>query len=59
MQPYDIQEFCRQYLRDEFNPDRDLELKIKATAFENGIDRHQVLDVLAVELRDKLLTLTS
>lgn len=55
MVPYDIQEFCRSYVRDEFRPPPDLEVKIKECAYQNALDRHSVLDVLAVELRDQLL----
>ena len=56
MVPYDIQEFCRSYVRDEFQPTPKQEAKIKACAYDNALDRHQVFDVLAVELRDQLLS---
>ena len=52
---YDIQEFCFDYVRNEFKPDTDQEAAIKECAFQNGIDTQSVLDVLAVELRDVLL----
>lgn len=55
MVPYDIQEFCYGHVRDEFRPSPELEVKIKQCAYENALDRYSVLDVLAVELRDKLL----
>ena len=55
--PFDIQDFCMRYVHHEFHPSADLEAKIKSCAYENGIDSKQVLDVLAIELRDKLLTL--
>ena len=51
---YEIQEFCFRYVR-EFTPDAEQDAKIKDCAFENGIDVASVLDVLAVELRDRLL----
>lgn len=53
--PYTIQEACFKYIADEFQPDADMEAKIRSCAFENGIDRDQVVRVLAVELRDQLL----
>ena len=55
MAPYDIQEFCRSYVRDEFRPSPELEVKIKECAYQNALDRQSVLDVLMVELRDQLL----
>lgn len=55
MVPYDIQEFCRSYVRDEFRPPPELEVKIKECAYQNALDRQSVLDVLMVELRDQLL----
>ena len=51
---YEIQEFCFNYVR-KFTPDAEQDAKIKDCAFENGIDIQGVLDVLAVELRDRLL----
>ena len=53
--PYTIQEACFTYVADEFQPDAGMEAKIRACAFENGIEREQVVRVLAVELRDQLL----
>lgn len=55
MVPYDIQEFCRSYVRDEFRPPPELEAQIKECAYEYGLDRLAVLDVLVIELRDQLL----
>ena len=53
---YTIQETCFEYVDDEkFQPDADMEAKIRSCAFENGIDREQVIKVLAIELRDQLL----
>lgn len=52
---YEIQEFCFSYMRDEFKPDPEQDAQIKDCAFENGIDIQGVLDVLAIELRDRLL----
>ena len=56
MVAYDIQEFCRTYVYNEFQPTQDQEEKIKACAYDNALDRREVLDVLAIELRDVLLS---
>ena len=55
MVPYDIQEFCRLYVRDDYEPSQEMEESIKACAYEHGLDRQQVLDVLAIALRDRLI----
>ena len=54
-QPYDIQELCTAYVREEFQPTAELDAQIKACAYEGSIKREQVLEVLAIELRDVLL----
>ena len=54
-QPYEIQEFCFEYVKQQFSPDGDLDVKIGASAYENGIKRDEVLNVLAIELRDALI----
>ena len=56
-QPYEIQEICFEHVRKEFEPEGDLDSKIGMAAYENGIKRDEVLDVLAIELRDALLSL--
>lgn len=56
-QPYEIQEFCFSYVKEEYEPDPDLSSKIGMAAYENGIDKDGVLDVLAIELRDALIHL--
>ena len=55
MSPYDIQEFCFDYIRDEHKPNAEDEKRIKDCAYDNGLDRDDVMDVLAIMLRDKLL----
>ena len=52
---YSIQELCLEYVRGEFEPEEDLEIRIRLTAFENGLKREQILDVIAIELRDRLM----
>ena len=54
-QPYEIQNICFDYVKEEFNPTDKQEAKIGMCAYENAVDRDQVLNVLAVELRDVLL----
>ena len=54
--PDEIQDFCFGYVNgDEFQPDNAFDTAIKITAYENGVDRTGVLDVLAITLRDELL----
>ena len=55
LQPYEIQELCFDYIRKEYEPPDPVKALILACAFDNGIDRNQVLNVLAIELRDRLL----
>ena len=52
--PDEIQEFCFTYVYDEYRPDSELERAINVSAYENGIDTSQILDVLAIVLRDVL-----
>lgn len=56
MQPYDVQEFCKYHIHDVFKPDEEQDAKIKACAFDHGLEDRQVLDVLVVLLRDELLS---
>ena len=51
--PYEVQEFCLEYVKKEDILSE--EMQVKTSAFENGIQKEQVLRVLAVELRDNLL----
>lgn len=55
--PYEVQEMCRDYVHDKFDPAPELESKLKQVAYENGIDSEQVLDVLMVVLRDVILAM--
>lgn len=55
--PYEIQEFCFEYVSsDEFRPSDDLTVAIETCAYDHGIDDDQVRTVLAITLRDELLT---
>lgn len=53
--PYDVQEACFAYIRGEYEAPDDVKALILQCAFDNGIGREQVLDVIAIELRDRLL----
>ena len=56
MLPYEVQELCFKYMNgDEFVPRDDVRTLILQCAFDKGLKREQVLDVIAIELRDRLL----
>ena len=56
MLPYEVQELCFNYMNgDEFVPHDDVRTLILQCAFDKGLKRKQVLDVIAIELRDRLL----
>jgi hypothetical protein len=54
-QPYEIQEACFDYVGENVLTAEHL-ADFKACAYENGIEIKGVLDVLAVELRDEILS---
>ena len=56
-QPYEIQEMSFEFASNEYDPPDDVEALIKACAYDNGLKRQQVLDVLAIVWRDKLLAM--
>lgn len=53
--PYEIQDLSFEYVKNEFEPTEEQEVEIRTCAYEKGVKRDIVLDVLAVELRDVLL----
>jgi len=53
--PYEVQEFCLEYVNGEDVLSEEMQQKVKTSAYGNGIAKEQVLRVLAVELRDQLL----
>ena len=55
--PYEIQDACFKYVKETFAPDDEQLVELQACAYEKGIKLEAVLDVLAVELRDRLLAL--
>ena len=56
---YEVQEFCMNYMRNEYAPTADEDQSFKECADEHDIKLEQVLDVCALELRDRLLRLLS
>ena len=52
---YEVQELCFDFVKDEYTPRDEVKHLILACASENGIDKEQVLRVIAVELRDRIL----
>ena len=56
-QDYQIQKFSFDYVRK--NLEEKLQIKVEICAYERGLVKSDVLDVLAVELRDELLSLKS
>ena len=57
MRPFEIQEFCSDFLRSNYSATSDQGLKIRACAYEYALTRNEVLNVLMVELRDELFRL--
>ena len=53
-EPYEVQGMCFEYAKN-FQPEGDMERMIQTIAYENGIKREAVLDVLALELSDRLI----
>ena len=53
---YEIEEFCFQYTRGEPLLSEEMNQKVKKIAYEKGVTKRDVLDVLALELRDELIT---
>lgn len=56
MSAYDIQSHAFQYAK-KYRYEEDMDARIKQCAFEKGIDRDDVIDVLGIKLRDRLLSL--
>ena len=53
MQPFQVDEFCVEYVKTELT--EDLKKRVAACAYEFGIDKEGVRSVLRVVLRDELL----
>ena len=54
-QPYEIHDICFDYVQDELQPSPEMEVAIRSCAYENGVKYDDVLEVMAIELRDRLL----
>ena len=52
---YEIQEFCFEYVREDFTPDNELNKKLQECAYRRGATVDDLKEVLAVELRDAML----
>lgn len=52
---YEVYEFCVKFVKNEFKPNEEQEARLRKVAYDRGIDREKVLEVLTVELRDELL----
>ena len=55
---YEIQEYCKEFVKLRHTFSKEQDTLMKNSAYENGIKRDQVLNVLAIELRDRLLEIT-
>lgn len=56
-QDYEIHEACFGYCHvDRFKADAETEVAIRLCAYRNGVQREGVLEVLAITLRDELLS---
>ena len=56
---YGVQEFCINFMRAEYKLTTKQDQSFKKCAYEHGIKLEQVLDVCAVELRDRLLHISN
>ena len=54
--PHQIARLCRDYVNDTFEPTAEQLDRFEAAAYEEGITRSEVFQVIAVELRDHLLS---
>lgn len=53
--PYEIQNFCLDYVTKGLELTPSMDQQVKSCAYENGITKRQVLEVFAIELRDELI----
>lgn len=54
-QPYEIHDNCFDYVQNKLQPSPEMEVAIHSCAFENGVKYEDVLEVMAIVLRDRLL----
>ena len=55
MTPYEIQEFCADYISNDFKPSPDELVSLGNCAYKKGLPIESVYRVIVIELRDKLL----
>ncbi len=56
--PYEISDLAFGYIEEQFRPSQEQDDRIRSCAYENGLTRGKLLDVLALELRDSLLAVS-
>ena len=54
-QAFDIHDACFDYVMDKYEPTDEERIRIRRSAYEHGLERDQVLQVIAIELRDLVL----
>lgn len=59
LNPFEIQDYCCDFLNTRFMPTLEQETMIKECAYENGLKREQVIDVFVIVLRDHLISRSS
>ena len=55
LHPYEVQELCKRHMHEEYGPEENARMRILDSAYERGVTHEQVLDVIAIELRDIVL----
>ena len=53
--PFEVQQFSLDFMKEEFQPNREQKEMLQNAAYEHGLKLEQVMAVLGVELRDALL----
>ena len=56
---YTVQEYCKDYILNKFKPSPEQDRKILDCAYEHGVRRNQVENVIAIELRDRVIEVIS
>ena len=59
LKPFEVQDYCYDFLTTSFVPTLEQETMIKECAYENGLKREQVIDVFVIVLRDHLIRRSS
>ena len=56
-EPYEVHDFCKEHVEEQFEIDFDMQTKIKKGAYDHGTEIRQIKDVFTIELREALLRL--